>query len=214
MNANGGIAQLARATGSYPVGHGFKSNSRYHRPVGQAAKTPPFHGGNGSSILPRVTINKRGIAQVQYLFCLLVICTELNSANFRLRKFVRTCAYCVYAFLLHKRAGLSSDSPTDENRSAMQALLALPEFAFCEQGDGSSLTRAASKNIRATHEILPVPLSFKQPRATISCSRFPFIRLLQTFRHPVHYSSLGRLCQQPLPSRPNPPRRYRNKGSP
>ena len=25
------------------------------RPVGQAAKTPPFHGGNGSSILPRVT---------------------------------------------------------------------------------------------------------------------------------------------------------------
>ena len=27
----GGIAQLARATGSYPVGHGFKSNSRYHR---------------------------------------------------------------------------------------------------------------------------------------------------------------------------------------
>ena len=51
----GGIAQLARATGSYPVGHGFKSNSRYHRPVGQAAKTPPFHGGNGSSILPRVT---------------------------------------------------------------------------------------------------------------------------------------------------------------
>ena len=26
----GGIAQLARATGSDPVGHGFKSNSRYH----------------------------------------------------------------------------------------------------------------------------------------------------------------------------------------
>ena len=51
----GGVAQLARATGSYPVGHGFKSNLRYHRPVGQAAKTPPFHGGNGSSILPRVT---------------------------------------------------------------------------------------------------------------------------------------------------------------
>ena len=55
---NGGIAQLARATGSYPVGHGFKSNSRYQRPVGQAAKTPPFHGGNGSSILPRVTNQK------------------------------------------------------------------------------------------------------------------------------------------------------------
>ena len=26
---NGGVAQLARATGSYPVGHGFKSNLRY-----------------------------------------------------------------------------------------------------------------------------------------------------------------------------------------
>ena len=30
FGGNGGIAQLARATGSYPVGHGFKSNSRYH----------------------------------------------------------------------------------------------------------------------------------------------------------------------------------------
>ncbi len=28
---HGGIAQLARATGSYPVGHGFKSNSRYQK---------------------------------------------------------------------------------------------------------------------------------------------------------------------------------------
>ena len=70
----GGIAQLARATGSYPVGHGFKSNSRYQkpykmrvfisafckiRPVGQAVKTPPFHGGNRSSILLRVTKSKR-----------------------------------------------------------------------------------------------------------------------------------------------------------
>ncbi len=54
----GGIAQLARATGSYPVGHGFKSNSRYQRPVGQAVKTPPFHGGNGGSIPPRVTKTK------------------------------------------------------------------------------------------------------------------------------------------------------------
>ena len=68
---------MARATGSYPVGHGFKSNSRYQvvrqywrtthiRPVGQAAKTPPFHGGNGSSILPRVT--KKGIHHSVYAF--------------------------------------------------------------------------------------------------------------------------------------------------
>ena len=31
IQVRGGIAQLARATGSYPVGHGFKSNSRYHK---------------------------------------------------------------------------------------------------------------------------------------------------------------------------------------
>ncbi len=54
----GGIAQLARAIGSYPIGRGFKSNFRYHRPVGQAVKTPPFHGGNGGSIPPRVTKKK------------------------------------------------------------------------------------------------------------------------------------------------------------
>ena len=75
--SNGGIAQLARATGSYPVGHGFKSNSRYHRPVGQAAKTPPFHGGNGSSILPRVTNNKRTLKRVSfYYWCLVAQATR------------------------------------------------------------------------------------------------------------------------------------------
>ena len=58
----GGIAQLARALGSYPKGRGFKSNFRYHDnlgchawPGGQAAKTPPFHGGNTGSIPVRVT---------------------------------------------------------------------------------------------------------------------------------------------------------------
>ena len=50
---------MARAIGSYPIGRGFKSNFRYQRPVGQAAKTPPSHGGNGSSILPRVTMQQR-----------------------------------------------------------------------------------------------------------------------------------------------------------
>ncbi len=30
---NGGIAQLARAIGSYPIGHGFKSNFRYQSEV-------------------------------------------------------------------------------------------------------------------------------------------------------------------------------------
>ena len=67
FKTHGGIAQLARATGSYPVGHGFKSNSRYQidkmrsysafclRPVSQAVKTSPFHGEGMGSIPVRVT---------------------------------------------------------------------------------------------------------------------------------------------------------------
>ena len=83
----GGIAQLARALGSYPWCHWFKSSCRYQLsywrivtgcwqtgerhlprpltikiiprqntgPVGQVVKTPPFHGGNTSSTLVRVT---------------------------------------------------------------------------------------------------------------------------------------------------------------
>ena len=74
--SHGGVAQLARATGSYPVGHRFKSGLRYHIGQGSAVpypsgtalvrgfppgplvkrpKTPPFHGGNSSSNLLRVT---------------------------------------------------------------------------------------------------------------------------------------------------------------
>ncbi len=53
----GGVAQLARANGSYPLGRWFEPTRRYHFwPVGQAVKTPPFHGGNTSSNLVRVTI--------------------------------------------------------------------------------------------------------------------------------------------------------------
>ena len=55
-SARGGIAQLARAFGSYPKRRWFESNCRYQWPGGQAVKTPPFHGGNVSSILARVTI--------------------------------------------------------------------------------------------------------------------------------------------------------------
>lgn len=70
---------MARAFGSYPNCRWFKSDCRYHFkrealrhfyssaasnlflthkliwPGGQAVKTPPFHGGNTSSILVRVT---------------------------------------------------------------------------------------------------------------------------------------------------------------
>ena len=55
-NTHGGVAQMARACGSYPQCQRFNSVHRYQfRPYGQAVKTPPFHGGNPSSILGRVT---------------------------------------------------------------------------------------------------------------------------------------------------------------
>ena len=64
----GGIAQLARVLGSYPIGRWFKSYCRYQVralsqecdnafwPVGQEVKTSPFHGGIMGSIPVRVTI--------------------------------------------------------------------------------------------------------------------------------------------------------------
>ena len=65
----GGVAQLARALGSYPGCHRFKSSRRYQNgsadvlpviwPVGQAVKTPPFHGGIMGSIPVRVTTDFR-----------------------------------------------------------------------------------------------------------------------------------------------------------
>ena len=55
---------MARACGSYPQCQRFNSVHRYQfRPYGQAVKTPPFHGGNPSSILGRVTFLGR-IAQL------------------------------------------------------------------------------------------------------------------------------------------------------
>ena len=64
-------SSVARATGSYPVGRKFKSHCRYHIwPVGQAVKTPPFHGGNMGSIPVRVTKkdNVRTFKFGRYLF--------------------------------------------------------------------------------------------------------------------------------------------------
>ena len=53
---NGDIAQLARACGSYPQCRRFKSHYRHqYGPVVKRPKTPPFHGGNTSSNLVRVT---------------------------------------------------------------------------------------------------------------------------------------------------------------
>ncbi len=61
----GGVAQLARANGSYPLGRWFKSTRRYHffnlfipkiRPIGQAVKTSASHAGIKGSIPLWVTI--------------------------------------------------------------------------------------------------------------------------------------------------------------
>ncbi len=53
----GGIAQLARVLGSYPIGRRFESHCRYQlRLHGQAVKTSPFHGGNAGSIPAGVTM--------------------------------------------------------------------------------------------------------------------------------------------------------------
>ncbi len=87
MRNNGGVAQLARATGSYPVGHGFKSNLRYHPdfhvgiwPVGQAVKTRPFHGCNMGSIPVRVTTN-RGDFLLGFRFALTRLCTTKKESR-------------------------------------------------------------------------------------------------------------------------------------
>ena len=60
----GGIAQLARAFGSYPKCRWFKSICRYQWPDGQEVKTPPFHGGITRSILVRVTMENKVIPRL------------------------------------------------------------------------------------------------------------------------------------------------------
>ena len=51
---NGGVAQVARACGSYPQCQRFKSVRRYTRPYSQAVKTSPFHGDDPGSSPGRV----------------------------------------------------------------------------------------------------------------------------------------------------------------
>ena len=67
---NGCIAQLARACGSYPQCHWFKSNySHQYGPVVKRPKTPPFHGGNTGSNPVRVTINKTPSKRMGFYLC-------------------------------------------------------------------------------------------------------------------------------------------------
>ena len=79
---------MVRAAGSYPAGRWFESDRRYQktipqfnivsvtltaRPLGQAVKTSPFHGGNTSSNLVGVTNQnlKRTQISVSFRFFLL-----------------------------------------------------------------------------------------------------------------------------------------------
>ncbi len=58
---------MVRAAGSYPAGRWFESDRRYQknaltsRPLGQAVKTSPFHGGNMGSIPVGVTKAKESL---------------------------------------------------------------------------------------------------------------------------------------------------------
>ena len=68
---NGCIAQLARACGSYPQCHRFKSSySHHHGPVVKRPKTPPFHGGNTGSNPVRVTKTTPTLYGWVLFFCL------------------------------------------------------------------------------------------------------------------------------------------------
>ncbi len=97
----GEIAQLARATGSYPVGREFKSHSRYHlRPVGQEVKTTPFHGVIMGSIPVRVTriFAHKWLVYVICEFCFMVcsLFCPLSVLHFAFLSFAVTYAPCFF----------------------------------------------------------------------------------------------------------------------
>ena len=101
MAKYGGIAQLARAFGSYPKCRWFKSICRYQWPDGQEVKTPPFHGGITSSILVRVTMENKVIPR-------------LFGGSFL---FLGRIAQLVRAFASHAR-GRGFESPCVHQRQA------------------------------------------------------------------------------------------------
>ena len=69
LATHGGVTQLVE----YPVHTRLvtcSSQVAATRPVGQAVKTPPFHGGNMGSIPVRVTMKKRAPAKQERVFSL------------------------------------------------------------------------------------------------------------------------------------------------
>ena len=100
LRIHGGLAQLARASGSYPAGRWFKSDIRYHsRPVGQAVKTRPFHGCNMGSIPVRVTKNHLIRTRIGWFF-LLVTCTRNRTHSKQTD--IKSVCFSLYVDLLKK----------------------------------------------------------------------------------------------------------------
>lgn len=110
---HGGVAQLARACGSYPQCHWFDSNRRYQllniRPGGQAVKTRPFHGCNMGSIPVRVTINSLlNITGSLFLFSAFII-LHIFLLYLKKKSLYGRIAQLVRAFASHAR-GLGFES--------------------------------------------------------------------------------------------------------
>ena len=83
---------MARASGSYPAGHRFKSHFRHQiRPVGQAVKTRPFHGCNMGSIPVRVT-KPRKSTSLRCFFLFRGLVARTPSSPPRIRLYAAPCA--------------------------------------------------------------------------------------------------------------------------
>ncbi len=105
------------AAGSYPAGRWFESDRRYQktrrnailyiafacltrksapRPLGQAVKTPPFHGGNMGSIPVGVTKKKHIRNEYAFLF---VIFTSRKPRSFT-RPFTKSRLFYIFCLFL------------------------------------------------------------------------------------------------------------------
>ena len=111
------------------------------RPVGQAVKTPPFHGGNSSSILLRVTKNKkRENIVLSFLFFLIRPLTriQVNGAKRKpcLYRFPKTDADLIDnfpPFTVEQRRCLcsvrsSATGHQDKKENAMRSLFCFHEL--------------------------------------------------------------------------------------
>ena len=116
---------MARAIGSYPIGHGFKSSSRYHiRPVGQAVKTRPFHGCNMGSIPVRVT------KKTKHHFCGALFFCFPRTRNLTHHRALRGIGF---AFLTKRRLPLASNLVgKNSSRSEPSRTVCIIDPSFCE----------------------------------------------------------------------------------